>query len=62
VEKDRPDTNFQRECERRVDARVVCLNEMYWVFMNSVYAVYGLVYNASNASNAVMKYEKGLVV
>jgi hypothetical protein len=44
---------------------MLCLNEMYWVFMNSVYAVYGLVhdvYNASNASNAVMKYEKGLVV
>lgn len=30
---------------------------MYWVSMNSVYAVYASVYNASNA---VMKYKDNL--
>jgi hypothetical protein len=37
----------------------VCIQSMYWVFMNSVYAVYGVVYNASNA---MIKYKNGLMV
>jgi hypothetical protein len=42
-----------------ISGKKICMYTVYWVSINSVYAVYGCVYNASNA---MKKYKNGLMV